>query len=76
LNIGGSRPPDIRAFIPLYAEPFKGIVEVLYKSLVKAGAVGILKAEEEFPSPGLCEEIVKKGGPDSPMCCKPVGEGA
>jgi hypothetical protein len=66
LDIGRGRPSDIRSLIPVYTQPRKGIVEILYEALVGPGPVCILQAEDEFPASGSCEKIIKQRGPHAP----------
>src|SRR5918994_1233153 len=68
LDVGGVRPADIRALVPLDTEPAEGGHQLLGRARDKAVLVGVLDAEDERAALALArrlpvgEERVVHGG--------------
>src|SRR6056297_318926 len=62
LYIGAIAAVLIGAFVPLYTEPFKGIIQILQRLIVITLAVGIFHPQDKGASLRPGEKIVEKGG--------------
>ena len=51
LPVGGVWPPDVRALVPLQAQPAQAVVDGLFRLGDEALLVGVLDADDELPSP-------------------------
>ena len=50
LAVGGERPTDVRALVPVQSKPREGVVELRLGVLAEARAVGVLDPEDELPA--------------------------
>jgi hypothetical protein len=62
LHIGACGATDVRALVPMDAQPGKDIVEVFDENFVIPGAVCILQAEYKPPPSGVGKKVIKQGG--------------
>ena len=64
LKIGSVGAAHARAFVPIDAQPFQAVEDVVNRALGDAALVGVLHSHDELPAVAAGEQPVEHGGAD------------